>query len=188
LDFSTNRTTIALEDIKNIFEDTPFLSVKKSYVSEATIKIEKLQFTGPLVLPNSLKIEIDFFQNVLLDPIMMKYNNVWGLNFEVLAMDAREICAEKIRAMSDRARYRDFFDLFLLVEKYNPDLDEIVQIISKKEIRRTISKAGILQNWKVVGAQKNGEKDQIYYSQEIDDEHIYRMINSLPFTKIHRTI
>ena len=52
----------------------------------------------------------------------MQYNNVWGLDFEVLVMDIREICAEKIRAMSDRARYRDFYDLFLMAEKYHPNM------------------------------------------------------------------
>lgn len=115
---------------------------------------------------------------------MMNYNNVWGLNFEVLAMDVREICAEKIRAMSDRARYRDFFDLFLLIEAYDPDLKEIVQIISEKEIRKPISKPNILQNWKVVGAQKDEGMDQIYYTRKIDDKDIEHLIHSLPLTII----
>ena len=145
LDFSSNREKISLEDIRKIFSDIPFLTIKKDYISEATIKIEKLQYAGPLVLPNSLKIEIDFMQNVFLSPVSLRYNNVWGLDFKVLVMDVREICAEKIRAMSDRARYRDFYDLFLLAEKYNPDMNEVVSIIGKKEIRKPITKIRILQ-------------------------------------------
>jgi len=184
LDFSSNQTKISLEEVINIFDGSSLLSVKKSYSSEATIKIERLQYTGPLVQPNSLRVEIDFMQNVFLDPIMMQYNNVWGLDFEVLAMDLREICAEKIRAMSDRARYRDFFDLFLLIEKYSPDLDEIVQIISEKEIRKPISKASILQKWEVVRTQKDADRDQIYYTRKIDDEYIEDLIQTLPLTEI----
>jgi predicted nucleotidyltransferase component of viral defense system len=105
LDFSTNQVNLSLEDIRNIFAGVNFLAVKKDYQSGATIKIERLQYTGPLTLPNSLKVEIDRQQNVLLPPKLMKYNNVWGLDFKVRVMDAREICAEKIRAMSDRARH-----------------------------------------------------------------------------------
>lgn len=187
LDFSSNQAMILLEDIEDIFTEAPFLSIKKDYTSEATIKIEKLQYTGPLILPNSLKIEIDFLQNVILPPIRLQYNNVWGLNFDVLVMDIREICAEKIRAMSDRARYRDFYDLFLLTEKHNPDMNEVVAYISKKEIRKPITKANILRNWKVVGTQKDAEKDQIYYLRTINDEHIEYLINALPLTEISRT-
>jgi hypothetical protein len=49
------------------------LEVKKDYVSWATIKIEKLQYSGPLGQPNSLKVEIDFLQNVILPPIEIDY-------------------------------------------------------------------------------------------------------------------
>jgi len=187
LDFSSNRARISLEDVKEIFEETSFLSVKKDYRSDATIKIEKLQYIGPLLRPNSLKIEIDILQNVLLLPISMKYNNVWGLDFNVTVMDVREICAEKIRAMSDRARYRDFYDLFLLTEKHKLDLKEIVSYIARKEIRRPITKANILQNWIIVGTQKDDEMDQVYYSREIDQAQIANLLEDLPLTEISRS-
>lgn len=73
------------------------------------MKIEKLRYIGPLIQPNFSKVEIDFLQNVLLPPKTLKYHNVWGVDFTIKVMDIREICAEKIRAMNDRARYRDFF-------------------------------------------------------------------------------
>src|SRR4030065_932005 len=95
-------------------------------------------------------------------PLSMKYNNVWGLDFNVLVMDVREICAEKIRAMSERARYRDFYDLFLLIEKYALDLDEIVSYIARKEVRTPISKANIFRNWRVIGTQLEAEMSRIY--------------------------
>ena len=133
LDFSSNQTPLSLADIRKIFAGIDFLTIKKDYLSGATIKIEKLQYTGPLLHPNSLKVEIDLFQNVLLPPISMKYNNVWGLNFMVSVMDIREICAEKIRAMSDRARYRDYYDLFLLAEEYHINFEEVISYVGKKE-------------------------------------------------------
>jgi predicted nucleotidyltransferase component of viral defense system len=120
-------------------------------------------------------------------PLSMKYNNVWGLDFKVTVMDVREICAEKIRAMSDRARYRDFYDLFLLMQKYDLDLNKVVSIISQKEIRQPITKTNILQNWEIVNSLKDAELDRIYYSQAIEDNQIEKMISDLLFTQISRS-
>src|SRR3989339_360648 len=139
LDFSSNRQLLSIEEVRKIFDNIDYLSIKKDYLSEATIKLEKLQYTGPLIQPNSLKVEIDFLQNVLLPPQTLVYHNVWGVDFKVRVMDVREICAEKLRAMSDRARYRDFYDLFLLLEKYPLDLEEIISFIKQKEIRQPIT-------------------------------------------------
>jgi predicted nucleotidyltransferase component of viral defense system len=179
LDFSSSRKTLSLEEVRKMFAGVDFLAIKKDYMSEATIKIEKLLFTGPLLQPNSLKVEIDFLQNVLLPAKSVKYNNVWGLDFKVRVMDEREICAEKIRSMSDRARYRDFYDLFLLTETYQIDLLEVVSYIRQKEIRKPITKASILHNWSIVGTQKAEEMSQIYYLRTIDDVQIENLIDKL---------
>ena len=184
LDFSSKKKSITLNDIREIFSDFPFLSIKKDYASEATIKIEKLQYIGPLLSPNSLKLDVDILQNVLLPPRLLKYNNVWGLDVEVNVMDIKEICAEKIRAMSDRARYRDFYDLFWLTKIYSLDMNEIVSYIPKKEIRKPITKANLLRNWAVVGTQKVKETEEIYYSKDVDDNLIKNLIDNLPFTEI----
>lgn len=184
LDFSSNQTILSLENISDIFKDINFLKIKKDHISSATIKIEKLQYTGPLLQPNSLKVEVDFQQNVLLVPQKIAYHNVWEPDFQVNVMDIREICAEKIRAMSDRARYRDFYDLFLILEKYPIDLGEITPYIRQKEIRKTITKTNILSNWLIIGTQKEEEMGQIYYSRKIDDTQIKNMIETLPFIEI----
>ncbi len=184
LDFSSSQANLTLEEVRNMFAGVNFLAIKKDYMSEATIKIEKLQYTGPLLQPNSLKVEIDFLQNVLLPPKFMIYRNVWGLDFKVRVMDEREICAEKIRAMSDRARHRDFYDLFLLTETHPINLDEVVAYIGKKEIRKPITKANILHNWQIVSTQKAKEMGQVYYSRKIDDAEIKNLIDKLQFVEI----
>ncbi|NCN59290.1 hypothetical protein COW99_00745 [Candidatus Roizmanbacteria bacterium CG22_combo_CG10-13_8_21_14_all_38_20] len=184
LDFSSNRMPLPLEEMHNIFDNIDYLSIKKEYLSNATIKLEKLQYSGPLLQPNSLKVEIDFLQNVLLPSQTLAYNNVWGVDFMVAIMDIKEICAEKIRAMSDRARYRDFYDIYLLLEKYKLDLDEIVSYVRQKEIRRPITKASIQTNWKVIATEKEQEMGQIYYSKQIEDSQIETLIQSLPFDSI----
>ncbi|MFA5829422.1 MAG: nucleotidyl transferase AbiEii/AbiGii toxin family protein [Candidatus Gracilibacteria bacterium] len=184
LDFSANQKTIRLEDIRNIFTNTKYLKIKKDYLSGATVKIEKLQYIGPLIQPNSLKVEIDFLQNVLLPPKIMKYNNVWGIDLNIKVMDEREICAEKIRAMSERARYRDYYDLYLLFEKYQPDFAEIIKFIKRKEIRKPITLANIINNWKFLEEQKEMEIDRIFYSRKVEPKKIEDMVRSLPFMRI----
>lgn len=184
LDFSSNKTLLSIEEVRKIFDNIDYLSIKKDYLSQASIKIEKLQYTGPLIQPNSLKVEIDFLQNVLLPPQTLAYHNVWGVDFTVAVMDIKEICAEKIRAMSDRARYRDFYDIYLLLEKYQLDLDEIVSFVKQKEIRRPITKASIQTNWKVIATEKEQEMGQIYYSRQVEDSQIETLIQSLPFDNI----
>src|SRR3989339_355201 len=154
LDFSANQKPVELEELRNIFSGIDYLNIKKDYLSGATVKIEKLQYTGPLIQPNSLKVEIDFLQNVLLPPQTLKYNNVWNIDFEVKVMNIKEICAEKIRATNDRARYRDFYDLFLIFNNFNFDLKEIVELMRQKEIRNPITQEGILRNWGVVKKEK----------------------------------
>jgi len=186
LDFSANQKPVGLEELQNIFSGIDYLNIKKDYLSGATVKIEKLQYIGPLVQPNSLKVEIDFLQNVLLPPQTMRYHNVWGVDFEVKVMDIKEICAEKIRAANDRARYRDFYDLFLILEKYQLDLDEIVGYIKQKEIRKPLTKNNIKNNWAMIGAQKEIEMNQIYYSRKIEDGEIKAMIETLPFTSLEK--
>lgn len=184
LDFSANQKPLTLEVVRAVFASADYLSIKKEYLSGATVKIEKLQYTGPLIQPNSLKVEIDFLQNVLLPPQVLKYNNIWGIECLVRVMDIKEIAAEKIRAMSDRARYRDFYDLFLLLEKYSLDLAEIVDYIKQKEIRKPITKTSIQNNLRIISTQKETEMMQIYYSRAVDDEQIKAMIESLPFMEI----
>jgi len=181
LDFSSNQKPLPIEKVRKIFDNINYLSIKKDYLSSASIKIEKLQYTGPLIQPNSLKVEIDFLQNVLLPPQTLTYHNVWGVDFTVDVMDIKEICAEKIRAMSDRARYRDFYDIYLLLEKYHLDLGEIVSYVRQKEIRRPITKASIQTNWKVIATEKEQEMGQIYYSRQVGDNQIEELIKALPF-------
>ena len=108
------------------------------------------------------------------------YRTAWGIEFPVRVMDIREICAEKIRAMSDRARYRDFFDVYLILKDHQPDLAKIISYIRQKEIRTPITKASILQNWGITRVQKEVEETVIYFSQPIEDSLIEEMIRNLP--------
>lgn len=186
LDFSSNEIKIDISEVKNIFSDFDFLETKKEYVSSATVKIERLQYSGPLIQPNSIKVEIDFLQNVILPPLEMSYKNVYNIKTKVRVMDIREIAAEKIRAMNDRVRYRDFYDFVMISKKLLVNLDEVLGLVRKKEIRKTISKQNILSNWKLSKQEKQKDISNIYYTEELSDIEIKEELNKLDFDIISK--
>lgn len=186
LDFSTNCTPLDIEKVKAVFADYEFLFVKKEYTSNATVKIERLQFMGPLGQLNSMKVEIDFLQNVLLPPRMMKYQNVYGVDTFVRVMDPREIAAEKIRAMNDRIRYRDFYDFTMMCLKLDMNLDEVVALLQEKEVRKTIRPQNIVNNWQLARKDTQNEIVAMYYSEPLEDNAIMNQLKRLQFEEIEK--
>ncbi|MCK4745037.1 nucleotidyl transferase AbiEii/AbiGii toxin family protein [Candidatus Parcubacteria bacterium] len=179
LDFTAIKKLVTVDEINKIFTPYDFLEIKKGYTSKATVKLERLKFNGPLGQPNSLKIDIDFIQNVVLPPVDMKYKNNYGVKTKVRVMDIREICAEKIRTISDRARYRDFYDLTMIFRNFKINFEEIIGLINQKEIRRPITKKSILRNWEIVKQDKQNKLSNIYYSEEISDNEIQQIIKEI---------
>lgn len=179
LDFTSIDQSIDVKDVKAVLQSQDFLEVKKEHISKATIKIERLKYDGPLGLPNSLKVEIDFIQNVVLPVKTIKYKNAWKIETKVNVMDIREICAEKIRAASDRARYRDFYDLFMLFDHFKFDIKEISDLIMQKEIRKPISRDSMMNNWMVARKEKEDELSQIYYANDIRDSEVKILLDKI---------
>ncbi|MCF7794932.1 nucleotidyl transferase AbiEii/AbiGii toxin family protein [Patescibacteria group bacterium] len=184
LDFSSNMTEIYIKEALDIFNDFNFLKIKKHYNSGATIKIEKLQYHGVLSQANFLKVEIDFLQNVVLPPIKMDYKNVYGIKTKVRVMDIREITAEKIRAMNDRARYRDYYDFTMIIKKIDIDIKEVLNLVKLKEIRRNIKKENIINNWEIAKSDKQKDYQNIYFIEELDDKEIDKALSMLNFKPI----
>lgn len=179
LDFTSLDRSITMEEVKAILRQQDFLEIKDEYMSDNTMKIERLKYTGPLGLPNSLKVEIDFTQNVVLPAKAISYKNAWKIETKVKVMDIREICAEKIRAASGRARYRDFYDLVLLFKEERFNIKEITELITQKEIRAPITQDSILKNWKIARKERVQELDRIYYAKDVGDKDVETLIQRL---------
>ena len=179
LDFTSLDKSITLEEIEKIFGTYDFLEVKKKHMSKATIKIERLKYFGPLGLSNSIKVEIDYMQNVVLPARPILYKNAWKVDTKVNAMDIREICAEKIRAASDRARYRDFYDLVLLFDMMQFNIKEIIDLIKQKEIRKPITQESMFKNWEIAKQEREKELAGIYYAEDVNDEKVTTLIQKI---------
>lgn len=179
LDFTATNKEIKMADLKRLFKKYDIFEIKKEYVSDATLKIERLKYTGVLDTPNSVKIEVDKQQNVYLPSLRKRYKNVWGLDFEVNVMDPIEICAEKIRACNDRFRYRDYYDLYLMVNKLGIDIRKAVETIPKKEIRKKINKKHILRNLRYALKEVSEKADTVIYKEEIKDNCLVEFFKKL---------
>ena len=171
LDFTAVSAT-PLEEIRGVLTAHDFLEVKDPFASEFTIKINRLKYVGPLVNPNSLKIEVDCAQNVVLPARDMEYRNVYGVQTNVRVMELREILAEKIRAASGRARHRDFYDVAMILDAHELNLGEILDLVRRKEIRETISQQSILRNWEIAKQEIGRGVDLIVYTKEMPEEKI----------------
>lgn len=178
LDFATAEA-LTIDDIKEVFNPYNFLEIVKFYPSDFALKIERLKFTGPLEQPNSVKIDIDLTQRLVLPAIKAEYRNIYGVSVTVRAMDLREICAEKVRAVNERARYRDFYDLALSVKEHNLDPKEIIEILRQKELRKPLTKDSILENLQITEEARQSGAENLYYREEIDMVQITAVLNKL---------
>ncbi|MBS3909949.1 MAG: nucleotidyl transferase AbiEii/AbiGii toxin family protein [Actinobacteria bacterium] len=178
LDFATAQA-LTIDDIKEVFEPYDFLEVVKFYHSDFALKIERLKFTGPLEQPNSIKIDIDLTQRLILPAQKRAYRNIYGVSATVLSMDLKEICAEKVRAINERARYRDFYDLALVLKEHNIEAKEIVEILKQKELRKPLSKNSILGNLQITEEARQSGAENLYYREEIALNEIKKALDGL---------
>lgn len=183
LDFTALRK-VTIDELKLVFDEYEFLEIKKHYTSSATVKIERLLYRGVLDMPASLRLEIDFTQNVVLPSRDMKYKNHYNVDAKASVMDIREICAEKIRAMNERYRYRDFYDFGMIMRKFNFNLSEIVDLLRTKELRKSLAHDTIMEHWKLARNAKQKDIEQIYVSEEIPDTEIAGFLQKIQTDRI----
>ena len=188
LDFTSLGADISAEEVVLVLESDGIFQVIKSNESEFTIKIERLQYQGLLGQPGNIKIEVDHHQNVVLPGLTVNYQSVWNVVSSVQVMDQREICAEKIRAVSQRARYRDFYDLYFLLNNFDFAVDEVVEILIQKEIRKPVIAANITRNWSVAKEQMDRDLGSIYCSEEVANHEIEQLIQYIHFEDIGANI
>ena len=184
LDFTAVAPGLTGDAVKQALTAGGLFEVRKEFESPATIKFERLWYPGILDQPGAIKVEIDRMQNVVLPAQTLLYRNVWDLDVTVHVMDLREICAEKIRAASQRARYRDFYDLYLLLTSYTLDLDEVYALIQRKEVRAEISPALMLANWQLAKDSKARDLRSIYCATQVSNDAIETLIRTLAFPPI----
>jgi len=171
LDFVSIGEVITANVLEKVFENYKFFKIKKIYTSKATVKIERLQYSGVLDQPNYLKIDVSNINNVILKPQRIKYINAWDIDINMDVMDIKEICAEKISATNGRIRYRDFYDLYLIVNELG--------ILKQKELEKPVKLESILTNWNIAKKEKLSDLTSIHIKKEIADTDMERFLKEL---------
>lgn len=184
LDFTSLDQAVTLAVVREVLTAGELFQIRKEHESPATIKIERLWYSGILEQPGAIKVEIDRAQNVVLPPCSRSYANVWGHEFTVNVMDLREVCAEKVRAASQRARYRDFYDLYLILDAYPINLGEVYSLLRRKEVRRPITPSEIQANWQIARLEREDDMRSIYCAKEVANDAVTAMVNAFSFDPV----
>lgn len=85
----------------------------------------QIKFVGPLQYLNYIKIDVSMREKLIFKPKTVEVHSLYAdINpFKVQVYDLNEITAEKIRAMIQRKKPRDYFDVWFIFK--NKDLDTI---------------------------------------------------------------
>jgi len=184
LDFSSLQRDVTMDDMVTILQAGGLFTAKKAYTSSATLKIERLLYNGVLGNASSIKVEIDQAQNVVLPAQSVTYHNVWNIPLKLPVMDIREVCAEKLRAACQRARYRDFYDLYLILDTFTLDFEKVIGLLKQKEIRKPLRKDTMLANWQVASGQQAADLKSIYCARPVTNDQIDDLLVRLSFADI----
>lgn len=176
LDF-TALDTISISDLEEVIKPFDFLEIVKYYPSKFALKVERLKFVGPLGQANSIKLDVSFDQNLILPATEIDYRNIFKVPITVQAMALEEICAEKLRAINERARYRDFYDLATVLKNNNFEPEKILEILKQKELRAPLSSESILSNLEIAEEARISGAENLYYREHLDIEEVKAAIS-----------
>jgi uncharacterized protein len=177
LDF-TSRTKLKMSSVENLFSGFEIFKLK--HMEEKKFGLAFcVQYRGVLAQEDTIEIDINTHQKVLLDPKIMEYRNYYGVKFFCPVMHENEIFAEKIRTLNDRARPRDPYDLVILQKKLGLKLKEGLALLAKKEMFRPLSKEGIAQNLRISLDRFEEEMEELYYRELVSKEEVWQLSNEL---------
>ena len=90
--------------------------IRKISAFENSVSID-LKYISLLNYPDSIKIDISFREKPLLELKEVPVHSPYFPDSQVLTFQIVEIASEKIRALSQRKRPRDYFDMWLLLKE-----------------------------------------------------------------------
>lgn len=147
LDFSTNLNIKEIKEIvKKCLKNFELLNINYKIYAEkefkGNLRIE-IRFEGPLFSgksesTNTLKIDFNKqkVENKVAKVIQRTFSDIPP--FTLVALDEKEILAEKIRALANRKQSRDMYDIWILINK-GIEIDKKLIIKKLKEEKSALS-------------------------------------------------
>jgi len=128
------------EILDKLNEPDPNIFIMHSSHSNPGYVQMKIQYNGPLGGRNTTKIDISLRENVHFPVIKMIYKPQYVdmHDFTLSAYSIEEIMVEKIRALFQRTRVRDLFDVHKLVQVKDFDQKQIREGLKLKSIEKDI--------------------------------------------------
>jgi hypothetical protein len=93
-----------------------------------------VQFVGPLQYKNKIAHDISLTEKMVDNParIIVKPEYADVPEFEATVYSLNEVIAEKIRSMFQRARARDYYDVWRLMNEKNPEVKTVKNFLIQK--------------------------------------------------------
>ena len=131
LDF-TEVKPIMIDELKRVIEDKEINSkIKEVNKTSNSTKIV-LNYTSVLEYKNNIIIDISKREKPILGLIIKKLKSYYFEDIEVLTLQLEELIAEKIRAIIQRNKPRDYLDIYYILYKENFDFKSVIDIAKQK--------------------------------------------------------
>ena len=130
----------------------------------------RARFVGPLNHPGRMLLDLTFDEPVLLSPLLKRTVSPFcaDLSPMVLVYALEEILAEKLRAIIERGKSRDYYDAWRLLKEKQSDLDLVVaiRVLLQKCVHKDLG-APTVQRFL---APKVLEAAEAYWSRDLADQ------------------
>ena len=177
LDF-TSRVKIRPFNLEKLFSDFDVFKLK--HIEQKRYGLDlSIQYRGALSQPDTIEIDINTNQKVLLEPRMLEYRNYYGVKLFCSVMDVKEIFAEKIRTLTDRAKPRDLYDLVILKKEFGIKLKDSLALLAEKEMHNPLDKRRIEGNVKISLDRFEQEMKEFYYRHLVSKDEIKKFTAEL---------
>ncbi len=131
LDF-TELKPIKINELKKIIEDKEINSrIKEINKTNNSTKVV-LSYTSVLEHKNNIILDISKREKPVLDLITKKMKSPYFKDIEILTFQLEELIAEKIRALVQRNKPRDYLDIYYVLIKNSFDLEKSIKISKQK--------------------------------------------------------
>jgi len=131
LDF-TEISPVKSNEIKKIIEDKNINSKIREIVrTDKSTKIV-LSYISVLEYKNNIVLDISKREKPILKLIKKKAKSPYFKEIEILTFQLEELIAEKIRAIEQRKRPRDYLDIYYILNKKSFDFEKSLKIAKQK--------------------------------------------------------
>ena len=100
--------------------------------SANSLDFDRIRVTGEAFPPSEVQVEVSFREAVVEPPVFRDIGGPYYEPFEILTMRPAEMCAEKIRALTQRLRATDLADLAVLMRDNEFDDHALASLVAEK--------------------------------------------------------